>query len=208
MAVPSGQVLIRSQNPDFPSELTAKTKKLGEPRRISVLKPRGRVYDIYDPPGPINRKGHPHWDPLSSRRFTMATKLKTAPTAAAVSVEAADFELRVKQIPDIFAGLSAELLLSQVPGMKEKAKAHKSQAEIGTFIGQVKGLSRSYRRLVAEAGNGERLEPSMVLPLLAKLEGVFGAAEAAGYSREMIVGKSDSLTKSIVGMMAVVGLLL
>jgi hypothetical protein len=138
----------------------------------------------------------------------MATKLKTAPTADVVGVDGADLDLRVKQIPDIFAGLSAEQLLSQVPGMKAKAKAHKSQVEIGTYIGQVKGLTRSYRRLVAEAGNGERLEPSLVLPLLVKLEGVLSTAEAAGYSRDQIVGKSDSLTKSIVGMMAVVGLLL
>jgi hypothetical protein len=136
----------------------------------------------------------------------MATKTKTV-TKEVVGVEGADLELRVKQIPDIFAGLSAEQLLSQVPGMQAKAKAHKVKADIGTYIGQVKGLSRSYRRLIAEAGNNDRIEPTLVLPLLVKLEGVFGAAEAAGYSREQIVGKSDSLTKSIVGTMAVVGLL-
>lgn len=136
----------------------------------------------------------------------MATKTKTV-TKEVVGVEAADLELRVKQIPDIFAGLSADQLLSQVPGMQAKAKVHKAKADMGLYIGQVKGLSRSYRRLIAEAGNGDRLEPTLVLPLLVKLEGVFSAAEAAGYSREQIVGKSDSLTKSIVGMMAVVGLL-
>jgi hypothetical protein len=136
----------------------------------------------------------------------MATKTKTV-TKEVVGVEGADLELRVKQIPDIFAGLSAEQLLSQIPGMQAKAKAHKTKADIGTYIGQVKGLSRSYRRLIAEASQAERIESDLVLPLLVRLEGVFAAAETAGYSREQILGKSDKLTQNIVGMMAVVGLL-
>ena len=139
----------------------------------------------------------------------MATKTKTINPVitGSVGAEAADLELRVKQIPDIFAGLSADHLLSQVPAIKAKAKAHKAGTDGSLYVEQLKGVTRAYRRLVAEMANDERMESAVVVPMLVRLEGVLAAAETAGFSRQDIVGQTDSLTQNIIGIMAVVGLL-
>ena len=139
----------------------------------------------------------------------MATKTKTINPVitGSVGAEAADLELRVKQIPDIFAGLSSDQLLSQVPTIKAKATAHKAGIDGSLYVEQLKAVTRAYRRLVAEMANDERMESAVVVPMLGRLEGVLAAAEKAGFSRQDIVGKTDSLTQNIIGVMAVVGLL-
>ncbi|MBC7543932.1 MAG: hypothetical protein H7338_14500 [Candidatus Sericytochromatia bacterium] len=139
----------------------------------------------------------------------MATKLQTINPVitGSVGADVADLETRVKQIPNIFGTLSADQLLSQLPGMKAKADAHKAALDGSLYVGQLKGVTRAYRRLVAEMVNDDRMGSSAVLPLLVKLEGVLAAAETAGFSREGLVGNADSLTQNLIGAMAVVGLL-
>ncbi len=139
----------------------------------------------------------------------MATKLMTLNPVmtSPFSAAAADLETRVKQIPDIFAGLSADHLLTQVPAIKAKAEAHKAAIDGTLYVQQLKGVTRSYRRLVAELADDERMESSVVLPMLFRLEGVLASAETAGFSRQEIVGQTDSLTQNLIGAMTVVSLL-
>ncbi|MBC7541788.1 MAG: hypothetical protein H7338_03575 [Candidatus Sericytochromatia bacterium] len=138
----------------------------------------------------------------------MATTLQTTTpvSTAPAGVNAADLETRVKQIPNIFAGMSAEQLLSQVPALKAKADAHKAALDGTRYVEQLKGVTRAYRRLVAEMAGNDRMESTAVLPMLITLEGVLAAAETAGFSREGIVGKADSLTQKPIGAMAIAGL--
>ena len=139
----------------------------------------------------------------------MATKLMTLNPVmtSPFSSAAVDLETRAKQIPDIFAGLSADHLLNQVPAIKAKADAHKAAIDGSLFVQQLKGVTRSYRRLVAELAGDERMESAVVLPMLVRLEGVLSSAEKAGFSRQDIVGQSDSLTQNLISAMTVVSLL-
>ena len=54
-------------------------------------------------------------------------------------------------------------LLSQVPALKAKAEAHKATVDGTHFTEQLKGVTRSYRRLVAELANDDRMESATVL---------------------------------------------
>ena len=139
----------------------------------------------------------------------MATKVKgiTTVTEQTTGFDAADLEQRVKHIPEIFAGLTSEQLLSQVPTLKAKAKAHKAGEVLETHLSQLKGVTRAYRRMVGDLAGIDRVEPSAVVPMLQRLEGIFVAAEAVGLNRHELVDQADALTQKLVGMMAVVGLL-
>ncbi|MBC7544374.1 MAG: hypothetical protein H7338_16760 [Candidatus Sericytochromatia bacterium] len=139
----------------------------------------------------------------------MATLLKTTNPviAGSINTAAADLETRVKQIPDIFAGLTAASLLSQVPAMQARAAAHKSATDGSLYVQQLKGVTRAYRRLVAELGSDDRLESSVVVPMLTKLAGVLATAETAGFDRQAIVSQADTLTQNLISAMAVVSLL-
>jgi hypothetical protein len=135
----------------------------------------------------------------------MATKLKTS---TPVNTSAADLETRVKQIPNIFAGMSANQLLSQLPAIKAEADAHKAALDGTAYVQQLKGVTRAYRRLVAEMGDDDRMESSVVVPMLVRLEGVLASAETAGFSRFAIVVQADPLTRNLISAMTVTGLLI
>lgn len=138
------------------------------------------------------------------------TKLMTMTTTAAddaTGLDGNDLVVRVGQVPGIFADFSGAALLQQLPAIKQTAAAHKAASDQALLLGQLKGLTRAYRREILLADDAERLEPTDVIGYLNELEGILAAADTAGLGREGLVAKADGLTQKIVATMAVIGLL-